>query len=89
MIMPNLEPIENWLYGVRQNPPPPDLIEDILFDTNEISAIVGRSEIGKTNFCNQLAHCLATETPILGRKIAKIITHGLCIFNYCYILVHH
>ena len=64
-MMPELEPIENWKDNVRRVPPPPDLIEDILADTNELSAIVGRSEIGKTNLCNQLAHCLANATPFL------------------------
>lgn len=69
MIMPDLEPIGSWINRVGQNKPPPDLIEDILADTNEISNIVGRSEIGKTNFSIQLAHCLSTQTPFLNYNV--------------------
>ncbi len=57
MSMPNLEPIKNWTHRVGQNKPPPDLIQKVLADTSEVSAIVGRSEIGKTNFSSQVAHC--------------------------------
>jgi len=67
-------PIEDWSQRVNQNPPPPEIIQDILFDTNEINAIVGRSEIGKTNFCNQLAHCLANQYSFLGQKVLSTPT---------------
>jgi RecA-family ATPase len=68
-MMPNLTPIEEWSKNVNQNPPPTEIIEDILFDTNEINGIVGRSEIGKTNFCNQIGHCLANQQDFIGQKV--------------------
>ena len=74
MIMPNLEPINGWLDRVGLNKPAPDLIQDILADTSEVSAVVGRSEIGKTNFCNQIAHCLATQTPVLNYNVMSEVS---------------
>lgn len=47
MNMPDLKPINGWLGEVRQNPPPPDLVDDIITDSSEVNAIVGRSEIGQ------------------------------------------
>jgi len=69
MTMPDFKPIEEWRENVRQTPPPRDIVEDILSDTNEVSVIVGRSGIGKTNFCNQLGHCLATGYDFIGQKV--------------------
>lgn len=74
MGLSELEYITDWKKNVGSSNPPPDLIEDIVADTNEISAITGRSEIGKTNFCLQLAYSLATGTPFLGHKVAEPVT---------------
>jgi RecA-family ATPase len=67
--MPNFEPIEEWRENVRQNPPPQDIVEDLISDTNEVNVVVGRSGIGNTNFCDQLAHCLASGHDFLGQKV--------------------
>lgn len=68
-MMPNLRPIEEWAEDVNRNSAPAEIIEDILFDTHEVNAIVGRSGIGKTNLCNQLAHCLANQNDFIGKKV--------------------
>ena len=70
-MMPNLKPIKEWSNNVNKNPAPAEIVEDILFDTPEINAVVGRSEIGKTNFCNQIAHCLANQVDFIGQKVVS------------------
>ena len=71
MIMPNLIPIDEWTKNVNQTPAPDEIIQDILFDTPEVSVLVGRSGIGKTNLANQLAHSIANQNQneFIGQKI--------------------
>ena len=40
-MMPTFEPIVDWTEKVDKNPPPAEIIEDILFDTSEINVIGG------------------------------------------------
>jgi len=67
----NAEYIDDWIQRVASKVSPPDLIENVLADTNEVSAVAGRSEIGKTNLCLQLSFCLSTGTPFLEFPVPR------------------
>jgi len=47
MNMPDFEAIDTWRKMVRQNPPPQDIVEDILSDTNEVNVIMSRLGIAR------------------------------------------
>ena len=63
-----------WRKKVMSDPKKHDLIEDLLADTNELSIVTGRSEIGKTNLCLNMAYSLATGAPFLKFKIVKPVS---------------
>lgn len=67
-----LEYITDWLNRLGANSPPVDLIDQVIADTNEVNAITGRSEIGKTNLSLHIAYSLSTGTDFLGFSVNKV-----------------
>jgi len=76
----NDEHIYDWMKRVGSTVAPPDFVQDILADTQEVSAVAGRSEIGKTNLCLQLSLCLSTGTPFLRFDVPKKV--GVCYIGF-------
>ena len=66
--------MSEWRDKVEHSPPGTDLIEDLLADTTEVSIITGRSDIGKTNLCLNLAYSLSTGTPFLGFNVTRAVS---------------
>lgn len=67
-----LDPMDLWLKKVRDEPRVQDLIEEILSGPPSFLLLAGRPGIGKTNMALQIGFSLATGTPFLGFRTAKV-----------------
>jgi len=65
------EYLDDWLDKINTQVKPPYIVTDLIANTSEVNAIAGRSGIGKTNLCLQLAFSLSTGKPFLDFDVPK------------------